>query len=217
MKETVKTSRSAGYLEKIFRSLNARYFDGMLEEPIITIQSTPRAYGHVTTAKAWRKANGDTRHELNIGAGTLDRPIENVVATVLHEMVHLWNLQNGIQDCSRGGTYHNKKFRDAATERDLRISYDSRIGWSVTEPGDGLIEFILDQGWTDIHMGRQEGFSWRVTGGSSGTATTAGTAPKKTSSSRKLVCPCCGNSVRATKAGINILCGDCMERMVEEN
>ena len=44
MKETVKTSRTAGYLEKIFRALNARYFEGQLEEPIITIQSTPRAF-----------------------------------------------------------------------------------------------------------------------------------------------------------------------------
>lgn len=44
MKETVKTSRTAGYLEKIFRALNAKYFGGQLEEPIITIQSTPRAY-----------------------------------------------------------------------------------------------------------------------------------------------------------------------------
>ena len=78
MKETVKTSRSAGYLEKIFRVLNREYFEDVLEEPIITIQSTPRAYGHVTVGKAWRKANGDQRHELNIGAGTLDRPIENV-------------------------------------------------------------------------------------------------------------------------------------------
>lgn len=215
MKETVKTSRSAGYLEKIFRSLNSRYFDNMIEEPIITIQSTPRAYGHVTTAKAWRKANGDTRHELNIGAGTLDRPIENVVATVLHEMVHLWHLQNGVQDCSRGGTYHNKKFRDAATERDLSISYDPRIGWSVTEPGDGLIEFIIEQGWSDIHMGRQEGGSWRPTGGATGTGTTMGTPTTRTSSSRKLICPCCKNSVRATKAEINIICGDCMEKMIE--
>lgn len=45
MKETIKTSRTAGYLEKIFRALNAKYFNGELEEPIITIQSTPRAYG----------------------------------------------------------------------------------------------------------------------------------------------------------------------------
>lgn len=58
MKETVKTSRTAGYLEKIFRALNVKYFNGELEEPIITIQSTPRAYGHVTVAKAWQR--GDT-------------------------------------------------------------------------------------------------------------------------------------------------------------
>lgn len=63
MKETVKTSRTAGYLEKIFRALNAKYFNGELEEPIITIQSTPRAYGHVTVAKAWQRGD-TTRHEL---------------------------------------------------------------------------------------------------------------------------------------------------------
>ena len=79
MKETVKTSRTAGYLEKIFRTLNRDWFGGELEEPIITIQSTPSAYGHVTVAKTWKRKN-DWRHELNMGAETLDRPIEDVVA-----------------------------------------------------------------------------------------------------------------------------------------
>lgn len=157
MKETVKTSRTAGYLEKIFRALNVKYFNGELEEPIITIQSTPRAYGHVTVAKAWQRGD-TTRHELNIGAGTLARPIENVVATTLHECVHLWNLQNGIQDCSRGGAYHNKKFKEAAEARDLKISYDPRVGWSITEPTDALCEFILEQDWQDISMNRIEDF-----------------------------------------------------------
>lgn len=58
MKQTIKTSRTAGYLEKIFRELNAHYFNNEIEEPIITIQSTPRAYGHVTVSKAWHKSNG---------------------------------------------------------------------------------------------------------------------------------------------------------------
>lgn len=215
MKETVKTSRTAGYLEKIFRALNAKYFGGQLEEPIITIQSTPRAYGHVTVAKAWHKGT-TTRHELNIGAGTLDRPIENVVATMLHECVHLWNMQNGVKDCSRGGAYHNKKFRDAATARDLDISYDPRIGWSITQPTDALCEFILDQGWTDIQMNRIEwSFTPRGAGSGSAAGGEAGTAPTPNGNShhRKYVCPCCGNSVRATKA-VNILCMDCGKQMV---
>ncbi|MCM1149678.1 MAG: SprT-like domain-containing protein [Butyricicoccus sp.] len=216
MKETVKTSRTAGYLEKIFRVLNAHYFDGELEEPVITIQSTPRAYGHVTVAKSWSRADGEKRHELNIGAGTLDRPIENVVSTLLHECCHLYNLQRGIQDCSRGGTYHNKRFKQTAESRDLIISYDSRIGWSVTEPSDALIEFIISQGWEDIHMSRNDGYTARGIGKGAGASggNTAPTVTPKPSSTRKLICPCCGQSVRATRA-VNIICGDCFLPMVQ--
>lgn len=210
MKETVKTSRTAGYLEKIFRALNNKYFGGQLEEPIITIQSTPRAYGHVTVGKAWSKGN-ENRHELNIGAGTLDRPIENVVATMLHECVHLWNMQQGIQDTSRGGAYHNKRFRDAATARDLQISYDKRIGWSITQPTDALCEFILDQGWEDIKMHRIE-WSFAPRGAGSGNAAggAAGNTPTTNGNSHsiKYTCPRCGCSVRATKI-VRIKCADC--------
>ena len=214
MKETVKTSRTAGYLEKIFRTLNEHYFDSEIDEPVITIQSTPRAYGHVTVGKAWtRGADGEQRRELNIGAGTLDRPIENIVATMLHEMVHLIDLQEGIQDTSRGGTYHNKRFKARAETVDLSISYDSRIGWSVTEPTEALIEYIIEQGWNDIRMSRIDGYSARGIGGNSGATGTGTVTPKKTSS-RKYVCPCCKNSVRATK-DVNIICGDCFQKMIE--
>lgn len=214
MKQTVKTSRAAGYLEKMFRVLNGHYFEGQLEEPIITIQSTPRAYGHVTVSKTWHRGDGEQRHELNVGAGTIDRPIENVVATLLHEMVHLYNLQNNIQDCSRGGSYHNKKFRDAAEVRDLKISYDSRIGWSITEPTEALLDFIITQGWSDVMMGRAEGYTARGTGTGRAGGVTPPPAVRKPSSTRKVVCPTCGQSVRATKT-VHIICGVCMERMIE--
>ena len=80
-------------------------------------------------------------------------------------------MQQGIQDTSRGGAYHNKKFRDAATARDLNISYDKRIGWSITQPTDALCEFILDQGWTDIQMNRIE---WSFTPRGAGSGNAAG-------------------------------------------
>lgn len=208
MKQTVKTSRTAGYLEKIFRAVNEKYFEGKLEEPIITIQSTPRAYGHVTVSKAWHKGE-EQRHELNIAAGTLDRPIENVVATLIHECVHLWCMQEGIKDTSRGNTYHNKHFRDEAVKRDLKIDYDQRIGWSVTSPTPELCDFIIEQGWGDIEMGRNDfGFFGKTPGGSSGNAGGIQPPPKKPSSSRKYCCPKCGISVRATKE-VRISCMDC--------
>lgn len=212
MKETVKTSRAIGYLEKMYRELNHDMFLDELEEPIITIQSTPKSYGHVTVSKVWR--SGEThKYELNIGAGTLDRPIENVVSTMLHEMVHIYHLQHGIQDCSRGGTYHNKKFKEKAESVGLLIEYDSRIGYSITAPSDNLILYICEKGWQDILMNRGEGMRVPVGNGSnSGRISTDG-GEKKISSTRKYQCPVCKMSVRATR-DVNIVCGDCSEIMI---
>ena len=46
MKELTSYSRVAGYLNKVFDLLNAEFFESALSRPTITIQSTPRAYGH---------------------------------------------------------------------------------------------------------------------------------------------------------------------------
>lgn len=215
MKETVKTSRTAGYLEKIFRALNRDFFGGELEEPIITIQSTPRAYGHVTVAKIWKRKE-DWRHELNLGAETLNRPIEEVVATMLHEIVHLYNLAHGVQDCSRGGSYHNRKFKEEAERRGLSIQHHEKYGWTITEATEETIEYIIRQGWDEVQINRGGGIWTPPANGGSKAGDPSGQAPKppKKSSTRKLVCPCCGNSVRATKT-VRIMCMDCNEQMQE--
>ena len=40
MKKTVKTSRVAGQLEKMYRLLNARFFNGELPEVVISLKKT---------------------------------------------------------------------------------------------------------------------------------------------------------------------------------
>lgn len=215
MKETTKTSRLAGYLEKIFRQLNADSFAGVIEEPIITIQSTPTAYGHVSVAKVWKR-KGENRHELNIAADWLERPIENVVATMIHEMVHLYNMQNDIQDCSRGGSYHNRKFKEEAEKHMISIEKDEKYGWTITKVTDELLEYIMDKGWSDIDMGR--GCLYGLFGGSDNgkpgkggsgalVGTEDGEKPKK-GNSRRYKCPVCGAIVRTTK-DLHIICGKC--------
>ena len=152
-------------------------------------------------------------HEINIGAGTLSRPIEEVVATLLHEMVHYYNHVKGVQDCSRGNTYHNRKFRDAATAHGLIVDHHPKYGWTITSPSDSLLEVILKYDLTDILLNRNEfsGFQITGTGTHNGTGAT-GIEPRK-SSSRKYACPCCGMSVRATKV-VNIACMDCDEQLL---
>lgn len=216
MKETVKCSRALGQLEKMFRQLNQDKFGGELEIPIITIQNTPKAYGHVTCGKVWKRTSKEDieQYELNIDAGSLNRPIEDVVSTLLHEMVHIFHLQNNIQDCSRGCTYHNKKFKAKAESVGLIIEYDSKIGYSITSPSDELILYICDQGWEDIKIGRSEFPRMSGTPGAKGKLGNGGDdSEKRPSSTRKYICPCCGVSVRATKT-VNIKCADCEEQMV---
>ena len=54
MKQTVRTSRTAGQLEKMFRAINAHFYNNELPEPIITLKKTPNAYGHITCSKTWQ-------------------------------------------------------------------------------------------------------------------------------------------------------------------
>ena len=218
MKQLTSYNRVAGYLNKIFDLLNAEYFENELSRPTITIQSTPKAYGHFSLKDdTWVSSIGNS-HEINIGAGTLARPIEEVIATLLHEMVHYCNYQNGIQDCSRGNTYHNKRFKQLAESHGLVIEHHSKYGWTITSPGEELIDFILEYDLTDILINRNESYGIAVggTGSHSANGSDTPTPPVKKSGSRKYICPVCGISVRATKA-VRIGCLDCGVSMVGEN
>ena len=212
MKELTSYNRVAGYLNKVFDLLNDEFFESSLSRPTITIQSTPKAYGHFSLREdTWISKLGGT-HEINIGAGTLSRPIEEVAATLLHEMIHYYNYEHGIQDCSRGNTYHNKKFKEAAEAHGLIVEHSDKYGWSHTTPGDELLNVVLENGLRDILINRNEfrGFQMPGTGTHSGNTSGIQTKP---SSSRKYRCPCCGMSVRATK-NVNIACMDCDEQLL---
>ena len=213
MKQLTSYNRVAGYLNKVFDLLNTEFFESELSRPTITIQSTPKAYGHFSLREdTWVSKLGGT-HEINIGAGTLSRPIEEVAATLLHEMVHYHNYLHGVQDCSRGNTYHNRKFKAAAEERGLIVTHSDKYGWSHTSPSDRLLEFILDNDLTDILINRNEFGGFRITGTGTHSGTGVGGIEPRKSSSRKYMCPCCGMSVRATRA-VNIACLDCEEPLL---
>jgi len=213
MKELTSYNRVAGYLNKVFDMLNEEYFENALSRPTITIQSTPKAYGHFSLREdTWVSKLGGT-HEINIGAGTLSRPIEEVAATLLHEMVHYWNYENNVQDCSRGNTYHNRRFKDAAEARGLTVEHHEKYGWSITSPGDDLLTFVLENDLTDILINRNDFTAFQIPGTGTHSGTPVYVTPPRRSSTRKYSCPCCGNSVRATKS-VNIGCLDCGEQMV---
>ena len=115
----------------------------------------------------------------------------------------------------REWVFANKRFKAAAEQRGLTVTHSDKYGWSHTEPTEELLDFVIENGLTDILINRNEQGYFRVGGGTgthSGGVEITG-KPPRTSSTRKYICPCCGSSVRATKA-VNIGCLDCGVQMV---
>lgn len=216
MKQLTSYVRAVGYLNKLFDLLNERFFDCELIRPTITIQSTPRAYGHFTLrGDTWKSLTGDS-FEINIGAGTLSRPIELTATTLYHEMIHLFCATYGLKDTSNNYVYHNSTFkREAESHGGAIVEKDpsGRYGWTITKPSEEMLDFILENSLTDILITRNEYTGFSIAGGNSHNNGGLPPSSPKKSSSRKYICPCCGNSVRATKT-VNISCMDCDEEMI---
>lgn len=192
-------------LESLFSIFNEKFYGSELETPVITVSpdTTKGAYGWCTAWKAWKKAeDADTGYyEINICAEHLTRSFKELCATLLHEMVHLYNLQNGIQDTSRGGTYHNKKFKEIAEQHGLVIEQHQKYGWTLTNLNNETEQFIEQM--------NNEGFVLY--------RDSAAKIKRKASkqSSRKYVCPGCGLIIRSTKE-VHVQCMDCEMKLEKE-
>lgn len=192
-------------LESLFSKFNEQFYEGKIQKPVITVSpdTTKGAYGWCTSWKAWATASdseGDGYYEINMCAEHLNRSFNEICSTLLHEMVHLWNLQNDIQDTSRNGSYHNKKFKEAAEQHGLIIDKDEKYGWtrtSLNKEAEVYINSLNDDGFS---LYRKKMISVRSS---------------SKQSTRKYVCPVCGSIIRATKE-VRVMCCDCDVEFEEE-
>lgn len=185
-------------LQAAFNAINRDYYGGELEKVIITVKESKKegTLGTFCTAKDWIQ-NGIERHEINISANYIgQRTVHQTITTLMHEMVHLYNCQNSIQDTSRAGIYHNKKFKEAAEAHGLSIEFDDNIGWSLTTLKPDT------EKWIDENINIKTFGVYKVV------AEKQGKANKPKQSMRKLICPHCGNIARVTK-DIRLICGEC--------
>lgn len=182
-------------LEILFDKLNTIYFENKLPRAIITIQTTPKAYGHCSVKKIWKFDSPDLEphYEINLGAEYINREGSEVACTLLHEMVHLYHNENGIRGTSQGRRYHNKNFKQDCEVRDLEVGYDSANGYTYTSPSEAFKNKI-----------QEADFIWNVSfsrflGKKSGSENNRAKA-------HKYICPACGQTVKTT-ADLSLICG----------
>lgn len=191
-------------LMSCFNKLNETYFGSELEKVIITLEEGYKkgAYGWIRTVKDWKQGNSE-RYHINISSDYLDRNINDIVGTLLHEMCHLYALQNGIKDTSRSGIYHNKKFAEIARNHGLDVIEADNVGYR-TQCSEELKVWCKENcGISEIRVCKKKDEK-------------AHKGSQTKQSSRKYVCPNCGLIVRATKE-CSIKCMDCDEKMEIES
>lgn len=193
-------------LQAAFNAINRDFYGGELEKVIITVKEGKKkaAFGWIETAKNW-KQNGIDRHEINISADYIgERTVTQTITTLMHEMVHLYNMQNDIKDTTRSGLYHNKKFKQTAEAHGLQVEQASDIGWSITTATPQTKKWIEKNiPIKQFGVYKQVAEKDPKSGG------------KSKQSSRKYVCPKCGLIARLTKEAA-IMCVDCKQVMIFE-
>ncbi len=111
-------------LHNAYDLINKKYFESKLPMVAITIQSESRrklTMGWCTTKEVWGDKTGKVKmYEINLTPEFLYLYFYETMDTLMHEMVHLYNIINGVQDVSRNGTYHNNVFKEESIKRDIR-------------------------------------------------------------------------------------------------
>lgn len=195
--EAMKMSDTINTLETIFNKLNDIYFEGTLPKAVITVQSTPKAYGHCSTKKIWQ-ADDSAMYEINLGAEFINRPIQETAATLTHEMIHLYCIVNDISDTCQNGRYHNKTFKLEAEARDLEVGYDRANGYTHTTPTETFANKLAEAG-IDMSIKFARIFKASVR--------------RERNKQHKYICPVCGQYVKSASE-LHIKCADCDVEMV---
>jgi len=207
-------------LQRMFKLLNEKYFNNELERPVIALHTdvTSGAYGWITPNKVWSSRDNKWFREINITAEYLNRKPELTISTLLHEMCHLLNIQNGVQDTSRGGTYHNSRFKEVAELHGLNVEKNEKYGYCVTTPSEELKQLVKEKCRTGCfkleRMKTYKDGTPKVT--KKGSDGKEKITSKTKQSMRKYECPMCGLIIRATKDITGkVLCIDCDAEFLE--
>lgn len=144
--------RQTEVLEKMFDYFNHNLFGGELVDVALTIQSRGRklnTLGWCSVNEAWVENNDGQEgkeskvyREINLSSEFMNRGIQEVAATLIHEMVHAFNLQNGIKDCNPKTQNHNKNFKEKAEEVGLVCERVEKKGYAHTYLGPQLIQTV---------------------------------------------------------------------------
>jgi predicted SprT family Zn-dependent metalloprotease len=185
-------------LDDLFDYYNNELFCGKLNDCMINMSRKKNARGFFSP-RNWKNSAEEKIHEISLNPDCLDRTDIEWHSTLAHEMVHLWQYDNGKP--SRNG-YHNKEWARKMEEIGLVPSSTGLPGGKKT--GQGMTHYIADDGpfVKAFHRLKEKHIKYTPAPGLK-----ENELPVKTANKTKYECSC-GNNVWG-KPGLRIVCAVC--------
>lgn len=206
------TEKLYGFLDREYVYFNENLFDNQLGECLITLNRKRGAYGyhHWQSFKS-RKADGTFTSEIALNPdGFEERTAEEILSTLVHEMVH--NLMHIMDIAPRKG-YHDKQFASMMYDVGLQASSTGLPDGKPT--GQKMSHYIITGGKFEtvckafLIREKESGIDWD-------TVKIEVEKKERKKTREKFVCPNCMTNVWGKKDS-NIRCGDCGEKFeIEE-
>lgn len=215
--------------EEAWRSIRLRHED---TPDVVLVLGTGVERGRLVKLGHWWDgrwtADGEVRGEVLLAGEALHLPPAQVFEVLLHEATHGLNAVRGVKDTSRGGRYHNARFKAAAEELGLVVSQMPPYGWAQTDLGpDALAAYEGDIAAIGeaMRIARRIGGNVRLSGaeetagvgGGAGDGT-AGSEGERSPTSGPAMCGC-GRRMRMAPTVLAegpVLCGLCGQEFATE-
>lgn len=211
-------------LQKAYDYFNQVFFNSELPNCLITLQREKNTKGYFSTER-FVSRKGEVTDEIAMNpAWFAVRTVPEVLSTLLHEQVHLWQQHFG----SPGrGRYHNAEWADKMEEVGLMPSDTGEAGGKRT--GDRMTHYIIPGGryelackalLTDEYMiSWLDRFPVNLENIDTGLSALMAQPKEKSASNRNKYTHACLKDEEINvwgKPGLKLICGECGDEFEEE-
>ena len=213
------TRETYDQIQQAYDYLNRTLFKGELPNCLITLQRRNRTYGYFSGDRFGR-SDGLVTDEIALNPRHFhDRPVAEVLATLAHEMAHLWQHHHGK---SGRGRYHNRQWADRMKDIGLQATATGEEGGQET--GDAVHHYIIPDGPFDAALRKLLTRGFTITWIEKPRPAPEGTGPGEAGEAKegqieaksgkrvKYTCPHCNLNAWA-KHEVRLICGADMTAM----
>ncbi len=210
--QTLKPTRETyDPLQQAYETLNRALFDSALPNCLITLQRHKHSYGYFCGDRFGR-ADGTLTDEIALNPSHFqERSQEEILSTLAHEMVHLWQHHFGKPG---RGRYHNAEWAEKMKSIGLQPTSTGREGGDET--GDVMDHMMVPDATFDRTVKKllARGFviTWTEKPDTRAEARAEAESESKSGKRVRYVCPH-GDMKAWAKHGAKLVCGEHMEPM----